>query len=91
MCQAKFSNSRLVLGPGQLCAGGEKDNDSCPGDSGGPLMSFNYEENRYVSAGIVSLGKSEEGKIACGAEGFPGVYTRTDQYTDWIQNAIKHN
>lgn len=90
-CQNTFGSSGLVLGTGQLCAGGEKDNDSCPGDSGGPLMDFNHAANRYVSAGIVSLGKNEKGKLACGAEGFPGVYTRTDQYVDWIQNAMRNN
>ena len=54
-------------------------------------MYFNHEANRYVSAGIVSLGKDEKGKLACGEEGFPGVYTRTDQYVDWILNAKSHN
>lgn len=91
VCQAAFSRSRLVLGEGQLCAGGEKDIDSCPGDSGGPLMYFNVQENRFVSAGIVSLGKSEKGKLACGEEGFPGVYTRTDQYVDWIKTALRYS
>lgn len=80
-----------MLGVGQMCAGGEKDVDSCPGDSGGPLMYFNYDVNRFVSAGIVSLGKNQPGKLACGEEGFPGVYTRTDQYVDWIRNAMRYN
>lgn len=54
-------------------------------------MYFNHEANRYVSAGIVSLGKSEKGKLACGEEGFPGVYTRTDMYVDWIRNVLRYN
>lgn len=90
-CAALFKTLNLNLGPGQLCAGGHRNRDSCPGDSGGPLMYFNHRANRYVCAGIVSLGKGGRGKMSCGFEGYPGVYTRTDRYVDWIENAVRHN
>lgn len=33
----------------------------------------------YYLAGVVSFGPSP-----CGLEHWPGVYTRVDQYTDWL-------
>ena len=61
----------------QVCAGntggGE---DSCQGDSGGPLLFSAYGQD-YV-AGLVSFGEQ------CALPGYPGVYTRTSGYLDWI-------
>lgn len=90
-CQEAFKDSGLKLGIGQFCAGGAKNIDSCPGDSGGALMYYSPQKTRYVASGLVSLGKTEKGQLGCGAEGFPGVYTRTDQYVQWIQNAMQNN
>jgi len=59
-------------------AGGGK--GSCQGDSGGPLV-VNTNEG-WQQIGIVSWG------IGCAADGFPGVYTRSATFIDWI-NAIK--
>jgi len=74
---------RLPIGPTQLCAGGEKNRDSCPGDSGSPLMQFDGPMARWVSVGIVSLGLS-----TCGTDGVPGIYTNVLDYLDWIRNTI---
>jgi secreted trypsin-like serine protease len=49
---------------------------SCQGDSGGPLM-VNTNEG-WQQIGIVSWG------IGCAADGFPGVYTRSALFNDWI-------
>jgi len=59
-------------------AGGGK--GSCQGDSGGPLV-VNTNEG-WQQIGIVSWG------IGCAADGFPGVYTRSSTFIDWI-NEIK--
>ncbi|XP_045470280.1 serine protease grass-like [Harmonia axyridis] len=69
----------------QLCAGGRNKHDSCGGDSGGPLqVATSYlDEPRYVQHGITSFGPKN-----CGAEGFPGVYTRVAYYVDWILDNI---
>ncbi|XP_015171119.1 PREDICTED: serine protease easter-like [Polistes dominula] len=70
----------------QLCAGGEKDRDSCSGDSGGPLQwpTLLGRESRYVQYGIVSFGMRN-----CGTSGYPGVYTNVKYYMDWILDTIR--
>jgi len=64
---------------GLICAG-EPSHDSCQGDSGGPLMNIRQEngESKYEWVGIVSFG------VGCAAKGYPGAYTRTSCYLDWI-------
>ncbi|CAH0403406.1 unnamed protein product [Chilo suppressalis] len=84
-CQAAYSQSRrkAALWQGQLCAGGEKDKDSCKGDSGGPLM---FENGRtWEVIGIVSFGPTP-----CGIEDTPGVYTKTYEYISWIRSNINN-
>ncbi|XP_052749534.1 phenoloxidase-activating enzyme-like [Galleria mellonella] len=73
---------RASLWNKQLCAGGEKDKDSCKGDSGGPLM---YENGRiYELVGVVSFGPKP-----CGVENIPGVYTKVYEYNTWIRSTIR--
>ena len=60
-----------------MCAGGEKDKDSCVGDSGSALM----RENGGVSSPWKIIGVVSFGPRRCGTEGVPGVYTRVR----WVQ------
>ena len=62
------------------CGGvGSDCRDSCQGDSGGPLFSNVRTENGsvFVIVGIVSWGRG------C-ADGYPGVYTRVSEVSDFI-------
>jgi len=64
-----------------LCAGSPDNGvqDSCYGDSGGPLMANIAGE--WKLTGIVSWG------IGCGLPDFPGVYTKASLYVDWVASA----
>ena len=57
--------------------------DSCTGDSGGPLISRQGEEEPMYLKGIVSFGARR-----CGEKGTPGVYTKVSEYIRWISNHI---
>jgi len=72
-----FTADQTGITDAMICAFDEdEDKGSCQGDSGGPLM---IETNEgWQQLGIVSWG------IGCAAEGFPGVYTRTAVFQDWI-------
>ncbi|CAG4986745.1 unnamed protein product [Colias eurytheme] len=68
-----------------ICAGGEKDKDTCSGDSGGPLMREvreDFSSNWYIF-GITSFGLRK-----CGKEGVPSIYTRVSNYMDWIRQNV---
>ncbi|KAH8241318.1 hypothetical protein KR032_007846, partial [Drosophila birchii] len=78
LCRKRFKNWT----ESQLCAGGLEGKDTCAGDSGSPLMAtINVGAEAYVYlAGITSYGPTP-----CGFPGWPGVYTRTAAFIDWIQ------
>lgn len=81
-----YKSVRVNINDVQLCAGGVRGQDSCRGDSGGPLMktiTVNGSMNYYV-LGVVSFGPSP-----CGMEGWPGVYTRVTKYVPWIISKLK--
>ncbi|KAJ9596107.1 hypothetical protein L9F63_012691, partial [Diploptera punctata] len=89
-CESVYNRSSslhpIKISSHQICAGGENDQDSCDGDSGGPLI-FKGEVNsrpRFVQYGIVSFGPR-----SCGIKGFPAVYTRVSYYTNWILSTIR--
>ncbi|XP_017786673.1 PREDICTED: serine protease snake-like, partial [Nicrophorus vespilloides] len=66
----------------QICAG-NPGKDTCKGDSGGPLQTYNDEyRNAYDIVGITSFGK------ACLLTLSPGVYTRVAGYIEWIEEIV---
>jgi secreted trypsin-like serine protease len=73
----QISENETGITDAMICAavaGGGK--SSCQGDSGGPLM-VNTNEG-WQQIGIVSWG------VGCAADGFPGVFTRSALFSDWI-------
>lgn len=67
-----------------LCAGIQDGaRDACNGDSGGPL--FAMKDGKPVQVGVVSWGAGPmNGGAQCGHENAYGIYTRLDNYRDWI-------
>ena len=64
-----------------LCAG-RPGQDSCHGDSGGPLMT--KEWNHFSVIGVVSWGSPQ-----CGHPTAPGVYSRVTRQIQWIQAQVR--
>ena len=66
-----------------ICAGvvGEGGRDACQGDSGGPLMCSTGATN--FLCGIVSWG------TGCARPNYPGVYTETSYFSEWINSVIR--
>ncbi|XP_013391560.1 atrial natriuretic peptide-converting enzyme [Lingula anatina] len=71
-----------VLDDKIICAGGEAGQDTCSGDSGGPLMYTNQKDGTWTLAGIVSRGLIDE----CGRTQVPALYTNVSTFADWIYN-----
>ena len=85
-CKSNYSNSTFpwVLENYHVCAGYLKDSTAAgagAGDSGGPL--FVKKNNEWIHIGIVSGG---DGTIT--TDEFPGVFTRTIEFIDWIDSVM---
>ncbi|XP_038123010.1 phenoloxidase-activating factor 1 [Culex quinquefasciatus] len=76
-CQKNFTDYQLTSG--QICAGGRRQ-DSCNGDSGSPLMFYDWKNGVWVLSGIVSIGRKD-----CGTVGSPGIYSSVVEYLPWIK------
>ncbi|XP_070505525.1 venom protease-like [Chironomus tepperi] len=75
----KKANYNLDINDTQFCALGINKEDSCRGDSGGPVI---YQKNsQYHLYGIVSYSNG------CGS--IPGVYTKLDAFHEWIESQME--
>ena len=63
-----------------FCAGGQGGQDTCAGDSGGPL--FVESNGVQTMLGLTSWGDK------CATKGKPGVYTRISSFKSWIESFI---
>ncbi|CAK1547228.1 unnamed protein product [Leptosia nina] len=66
-----------------LCAAGRTGEDTCKGDSGGPLMML-YKGSYFV-IGIVSGKRADS---PCGSK-VPSLYTNVFHYVSWIRSTIR--
>ncbi len=75
-CSSIYSTTSNMICAGYL----NGQYDSCQGDSGGPLI---ISENGVLKqVGIVSFG------TGCALAGYPGVYTKVQNYIGWIENYV---
>lgn len=79
-CESRPGRSGGKVHGKVFCAANPKQS-TCGGDSGGPVVRTN---GTAVLAGLVSWGSDR-----CGGDGRPSVYTRVDQYLDWIDEAMR--
>jgi len=77
-CNVAYGGDAVT--PNMICAGGNGV-DFCTGDSGGPLLCSNGSTSDVV-CGVMSWG------LGCGRQGFPGVYTETSFFADWLAEGI---
>ncbi|CAL8143064.1 unnamed protein product [Orchesella dallaii] len=79
-CQEAYAELGDEIFESFLCAGylGEGGRDACQGDSGGPARSMDGD---YL-AGVVSWGEG------CADPNYPGIYTETAFYVDWINENV---
>lgn len=83
-CQASYraqTQREITITDRMICAG-TLDNfqDSCTGDSGGPLLFWERGQARWTQIGIISWG------IGCGLPGYFGVYANISRFEDWIRD-----
>lgn len=86
-----FGAARLASGTvtprvhSRIFCAGARGVRTCPGDSGGPVFYRQFGKPPRV-VGVVSWAKRDCGVIT---DSRPAVYTRIDQYLDWIARAKK--
>ncbi|XP_023341659.1 trypsin-1 [Eurytemora carolleeae] len=78
-CNKNYASSGISVTASMICAGlPDGGKDSCQGDSGGPFI----HATEKTLLGVVSWG------IGCGRAGYPGVYTQTSYFIDWITETM---
>lgn len=80
-CNVSYEGTNPIL-DSMICAGlPDGGKDSCQGDSGGPFIAPGADGSMQ-SIGIVSWG------VGCARPGYPGVYTQTSYFVDWVMDTM---
>ncbi|KAL1422756.1 hypothetical protein MTO96_021731 [Rhipicephalus appendiculatus] len=85
-CTAKINavtEKQFLMPASSYCAGGEKGDDACQGDGGGPMVCL--VDGFYELTGLVSWG------FGCGRPDVPGVYVKVSAFIGWINQIISVN
>uniref|UniRef100_A0A8B9DP28 Prothrombin n=1 Tax=Anser cygnoides TaxID=8845 RepID=A0A8B9DP28_ANSCY len=81
------ASTRVKVTDNMFCAGyspeDSKRGDACEGDSGGPFVMKNPDDNRWYQVGIVSWGEG------CDRDGKYGFYTHVFRLKKWMRKAIE--
>ncbi|XP_041052595.1 prothrombin [Carcharodon carcharias] len=81
------SSTNIHVTKNMFCAGHSPESglhgDACEGDSGGPFVMKNPENNRWYLIGIVSWGEG------CDRDGKYGFYTHVFRFRKWLMKAIQ--
>jgi len=84
-CREKWKYSKINSNI-HICAGDlEGSVDSCLGDSGGPLTSYEQISRKYYIIGVNGFGSD---KSCTGENTIPGVFARVDSYLNWIAEYV---
>lgn len=80
---------RYVMGedritPGMICAGADGQ-DTCNGDSGGPMVTRHGQTGGYSAIGITSWGQG------CAQPDTLGVYTNIAHHLDWVASQLGYS
>lgn len=93
---AKGYETSTIVYDLMLCAGTENTSqDTCSGDSGGPLLVLRTisGQNTYLQIGIISFGPSGWSSMGatsgCGISDVFGVYARVSRQREWVTSIIK--
>ncbi|BFZ17759.1 hypothetical protein BsWGS_20798 [Bradybaena similaris] len=83
-CKEIYKDMWPMIDHRVLCFSSNSSQDTCKGDSGGPLI-CRYGRGHPVLMGIVSVG------MGCALEDYPGIYTRVSSFKDWIIETMACN
>jgi len=90
-CRKLYQNAGYFFESSQItsttiCAGHlEGGMSACQGDSGGGLICYNRQEQKWLIAGVVSYARG------CARENSPGIYARVSKFLPWIEETIAKN
>uniref|UniRef100_A0AAG5CRU8 CLIP domain-containing serine protease n=1 Tax=Anopheles atroparvus TaxID=41427 RepID=A0AAG5CRU8_ANOAO len=79
VCRSKYPHADI--GQGHVCAKPNRAEDTCRGDTGGPLM-YRHQGRVYL-VGVASFRKQ------CAAVGEPAVYTNVGDLVDWVVDNLE--
>ncbi|XP_059831441.1 prothrombin [Hypanus sabinus] len=82
------SSTSIKVTSNMFCAGfspeSDRRGDACEGDSGGPFVMKNPDDNRWYLIGIVSWGEG------CDRDGKYGFYTHVFKLKRWLRKSIRN-